>query len=1159
MRTHTLRLSLIVILAASFVGTAVTRAETTAPQIAPVTITVNTLNDVIDPADGKCSLREALQSAFNGDNKPVNECPASGGNTLVKFASAGTLVVKNALGGMPDTRNGVTLQGPITFDAAALQTILFDVESSGRLNLINVTIKNAKWTAIDSRGTLNIAGGKFENNSAGGAGGGAIRNDGTALIAGVSFKANKAVQKDANEGTKAGGAIRTTWVLTVTASTFDANVSDAEGGAIAFIAGRMEIADSAFNANVTKGTPAELDHGGDGGQFGEGGGAISLRANGNTYPVTVKRSTFSANVALEGSGGAISHNGGTLLTIQDSTFQANHAGSPGKLGSGGAVRNVDTMTIKRSMFVANSVTGAGGALANDLGGQLKLRLVGIAGNNASAEGGGIANLNLTGSEAKIDAIGVTINGNVAGSAGGGIYSHDSKYDVASFRMSVFAGNLPQNCRDKSTSDENTADPDDEEVWPIESKGQNSFSDTSCDKPESGDEQNADPKLAPPALNDGAIPSLLSQQPLPDSPLVDKIAPGAMPQDPDLESDKDARGMPRPVDGNGDGVVAFDIGPIERDEVRPKFSSLPTKSGAINIGIGAVNTIFTKTQALRLFNTGDAILTIANVSLTGNQASWFTFTPIAALLNPGGAQSVAIGCTPASASVGTATLAFNTNDTESPAVTYSLQCTGAAGSQAGFATSPPIGTVLTENTVVGSPDPFSVLVQNTGNALLTLSNATFTATPAGSIALNSVFPIGVSAGASAAVQFTCAGDSPGLKTGQLTFTTNAPAQPAVTFTVTCVVDKVPDAVFGSHTSSAALGATAGPYGISVSPDGRHAYAADEGDSAIHLFDLSQNTLAPTQTYASAVLAASAQFTSPLQVAVSPDGENVYATGLAGDAIVTYRRNNEDGTLTWIDSVRNGDCVRRGVNLVCLETLNGLNGAYGIAFSQDGRFVYVTGINNDSVVVFRRNQTNGALGHVQTFLNANLNGPYGIAISPDGNFAYVANYVGNRVTVLKRDGLSGQLALAGGIDASTVPALSGVFRVIVSADGGFVYTASYTGDAVCAFQRDLLDGNLTSIGCQINGNGLITSLDAASDIAISPDGELLIASSSRKQCGAGVCAQPKDGQADVPRRAGEPGRPRQPAKTRWPARRGVCWQWPHVGHWQQRRRARVDRAQ
>ena len=41
------------------------------------------------------------------------------------------------------------------------------------------------------------------------------------------------------------------------------------------------------------------------------------------------------------------------------------------------------------------------------------------------------------------------------------------------------------------------------------------------------------------------------------------------------------------------------------------------------------------------------------------------------------------------------------------------------------------------------------------------------------------------------------------------------------------------------------------------------------------------------------------------------------------------------------------------MAATATLNGLDGAYGIAISPDGKFVYVSSITDDSIVVLRRN--------------------------------------------------------------------------------------------------------------------------------------------------------------------------------------------------------------
>ncbi len=564
---------------------------------------------------------------------------------------------------------------------------LFDVESDGKLNFINVNIKNAKWTAIDSRGELKIASGKFENNSAGGAGGGAIRNDGTAIIAGATFINNKAVKKSAAEGAKDGGAIRSSWVLTVTGSTFKTNVSDGEGGAIKIQAGRMSIVDSTFTGNVTEGSFCNSC-------YGAGGGAIATTDSGNVYPFTIKRSIFNSNAAQKGVGGAIFHKADTLMTITDSTFQGNHAGAPGFESVGGAIHNVSDMTIKRSTFTGNSVQGNGGGVSTESGGfdrTLTLRMVAFSGNNASGKGGALASMGLSSSVAKIDAKGVQVTGNIAGDVlgGGGIYVRDSKYDKAEFRGSVWK-NAPQNCSDANILDDNLPKPA-ESNPPIDSKGQNSFSDNTCDDDDEDEQDketdaiNPDPMLEPPAFN-GGTPGLLTQKPAIGSPLIDKIDPAQNDNDP--ETQQDIRGMPRPMNGDGIGAAFFDIGSFERDDASPKFSSLPVPLGVINLGSVGQGSPYDKVNALQVFNGGDSVLTLSAPVLGGANAAEFAVTSLPPSINANGSAPVAVQCTPAGMGQRTATLTFNTNDPLVPSASYTLQCNGTAGPGYGATVSAP---------------------------------------------------------------------------------------------------------------------------------------------------------------------------------------------------------------------------------------------------------------------------------------------------------------------------------------------------------------------------------------------------------------------------------------------------------------------------------------
>jgi CSLREA domain-containing protein len=1072
-------------------------AEADAPE---ATLVVTTLQDKIDPNDGFCSLREAMARAFDNSNNNTipNDCPQSTGNTTIKFGVAGTIKISNGVDGgqLPNIINIVTLVGPITIDAGQADQILFDVESSGKLNFVNVNIKNAKWTAVDSRGELKIAGGTFENNSAGGAGGGAIRNDGLAMIAGVKFINNKAVKKDAAEGSKDGGAIRSTWVLTVAGSTFNGNISDNEGGAIKIMAGRMTIMDSTFTGNVTEGSlcPSCL---------GAGGGAIATAANGNVYPFTIKRTAFQGNIALKGVGGAIFHNADTLMTITDSSFQANHAGSPGNEGAGGAIRTIYDMAISRSTFTANSVQGDGGALSVEASGidrEVNLRMVGFAANNASGRGGAISSTNLSSSAAKINGIGVQVTGNIASSLGGGIYNHESQYDTAEFRMSVWAGNLPQNCRDKQTSDENTPDPTDTEAWPIDSKGQNYFSDNTCESDDENDDTNPgdpgfspDPMLAAPAAN-GGMPGMLTQKPLIGSPLIDKVDPANNPNDPETQTD--VRGKARPMNGDGIGAALFDIGPFEADDATPKFSSLPVAPGPLAIGTAPTGQPLTKNGALKIYNGGDIPLTLSGLTIGGANAGDFALT-LPASVSANGQASVNVTCTPSAAGARVATISFNTNDPAHPAVSFDASCTGQPGAVPGFGPNVEPPGPLTEITTLGTPDPFVLGVSETGNATLVLSNPALVSDPPGAITLNTAFPLNIADGGGAAlISFTCAASSIGLHSAVFTFNTNDPDRPNVSYNLTCTVNKPKDPFFGpTFSTGAGLSGVSGPYGLAISPDGKHVYVADEGDSRVAAYAVGNNNiLAHIASYDSASLAATNAFTAPYQVAVSADGKNVYATGLTADSIATFSRDSDTGALTWIDTVRNGagyGCIP----LPCDGTVAGLDGAYGIALSPDGKFIYVSSITEDSVVVFQRSTTTGApssntfLGgayFVQRFTHPNLNSAYGLVMSPDGANVYVAGYTSDTLLTLKRDPTTGELTFVQSLGVGDAAGLDGVFRATMSDDGNFVYTASFDSNSVCAFRRNTLNGQLTWTGCYTNAN-----LTNASDVAITPDGKHLLA--------------------------------------------------------------------
>src|SRR4030095_9888507 len=99
--------------------------------------------------------------------------------------------------------------------------------------------------------------------------------------------------------------------------------------------------------------------------------------------------------------------------------------------------------------------------------------------------------------------------------------------------------------------------------------------------------------------------------------------------------------------------------------------------------------------------------------------------------------------------------------------------------------------------------------------------------------------------------------------------------------------------------------ADPREIEISADGANAYVAANGSSALHVFTRNSGTgvLTPFQTLLDGGTG------GPLlggisDIAVSPDGQNVYAISYAESAITIFSRNTVNGALTFVQALTTG---------------------------------------------------------------------------------------------------------------------------------------------------------------------------------------------------------------------------------------------------------------
>lgn len=185
------------------------------------------------------------------------------------------------------------------------------------------------------------------------------------------------------------------------------------------------------------------------------------------------------------------------------------------------------------------------------------------------------------------------------------------------------------------------------------------------------------------------------------------------------------------------------------------------------------------------------------------------------------------------------------------------------------------------------------------------------------------------------------------------------------------------------------------------------------------------------------------------------------------------------------------------------VDGLAGSYASALSPDGLFLYVAGSADNAVSVFARNTATGTLTYVyaytaqdftgaaiQTFVG--LGGPADVLVSDDGLNLYVAAFDDDAVTVFERDPVDGSLSLVEveingdndlGDPGGPVEGLDGPTALALSPtnpDGQHLYIAGFNSGAVAVFERDPVDGSLSFDESETDG------IDDPSDLGGTVDG-------------------------------------------------------------------------
>lgn len=177
-----------------------------------------------------------------------------------------------------------------------------------------------------------------------------------------------------------------------------------------------------------------------------------------------------------------------------------------------------------------------------------------------------------------------------------------------------------------------------------------------------------------------------------------------------------------------------------------------------------------------------------------------------------------------------------------------------------------------------------------------------------------------------------------------------------------------------------------------------------------------------------------------LAISGDGRFVFVAGHDADAVVVFERDPANGSLRWRSMVRDSE-----------HGITGIGGVSALALSPDGQHLYAAGAASQAVAGFAINPVDGSLSQVSVLRQSDglngLNDITDLAFDGGGGLLFASAGANRSVTALRRDAATGALAWVTAIEDGQVGVVASLQRPsALWIEAGRVFVADADGGAV-----------------------------------------------------------------------------------------------------------------